>query len=306
MRVGFLTLGMPDWPADAFAARASELGCNGVAFRCTPSDERNPSAGGQVSIETSAEELEEIRRSFDRVGVEIPGLICANGNRGRLGIDSDKIDWDDVEAELAAYVRVARKLGCEHIGFQLERADERPRPDLKWDWDDYLIRMGRASLAALEGTHLRATFQNHVSSATVRQLIQMVERIGDDRLGVILSPDHCIVMQEDPVRLAGDHPDVIAHFYVADRRIVKPGLGDFDGRYYTVQYEICGIGEGIVPNARVFDALASQHWNGYAYLKWERSKDFGWELPSGEAVLEPCIRYMKSLSNTASESPAFH
>ncbi|HLF77742.1 MAG TPA: sugar phosphate isomerase/epimerase [Dehalococcoidia bacterium] len=304
MKVGFLTLGMPDWPAAAFATRARELGCDGVAFRCTPPENGRPSLGGQVCIETSDEELDEIERLYDRVGVEIPGLLCSNGKRGRMGIDSDKIDWDEVEAELVAYVRVARKLGCEHIGFQLERADERPGPDLKWDWNDYLDRMGRASLAAINGTRLRATFQNHVSSATAGQLIQMVERIGDARLGVILSPDHCIVMQEDPVRLAEDHTDVIAHFYVADRRIVKPGLGDFDGRYYNVQYECCGIGEGIVPNARIFDALARRNWNGYAYLKWEKSESFGWQLPEGEAVLEPYIKFMKSLA--VSGALAFH
>jgi sugar phosphate isomerase/epimerase len=302
MKVGFTTLGMPDWPAAAFATRASELGYDGVFLRCTPPGNGKPAPGDQVAVELTDDELAEIKRAYDQSGVDIPAVLCSNSKRGRMAIDSDKIDWDEVEADLSAHVRVAEKLGCRYIRFQTERADEKPQPGYQWDWDDYLDHMGRASLAAIKGTNLTGIYQNHVSSATAGQLIQMVEKIGDGRLGVVLSPDHSIVMQEDPLQLAEDHWEAIAHVSMADRRVVKEGLGDFDGRYYYVRYETCVNGEGIVPAARIFSALERRGWDGYVYLKWEKSAKFGWQLPEGEVELVSFINLMRSLG-VAPEQP---
>src|SRR5205814_762053 len=132
-------------------------------------------------------------------------------------VDSNKIDWDDVTADIADYVKVAARLGCTQIRIQVERADKKPHSGWKWDWDDYLVKLGRASLAAVAGTNVSAVYQNHVGSASATQLLRMVEKIGDRRLGVSFSPDHCVVMQEDPVQLAADHAQAIANMVVPDR-----------------------------------------------------------------------------------------
>jgi sugar phosphate isomerase/epimerase len=132
----------------------------------------------------------------------------------------------------------------------------------------------------------------------------MVERAGDSRLGVAFSPDHCIVMQENPVELADAHSDAIQHISMADRKVVQSELGAFDGRFYYVRYECCIVGEGAVPAEKLFDTLAKRGFNGYVSLKWEKSDvgtgphlptGYGWHLPWGDAVLPSYAKLMRSL-----------
>jgi hypothetical protein len=56
----------------------------------------------------------------------------------------------------------------------------------------------------------------------------MVEKSGSSRLGVAFSPNHCIVMQEDPVILADRYASGIQHVSFGDRRRVEEDLGMFD------------------------------------------------------------------------------
>lgn len=310
MRIGFYSLGMPNWSLSEFAAEGRKHGYDFVVFRISPSDQEKPLPGDQISVKMSPSELDGIKRTFDEAGIRILSLHAPTGRGGFLRVDSDKIDWDDVTADIADYVKVAARLGCGQIRVQVERADKQKHAGWKWDWNDYLVNLGKASLAAMAGTDMTAVYQNHVGSASATQLVRMVEKIGDRRLGVSFSPDHCMVMQEDPVRIAADHAQAIANVVVADRKVVEEDLGEFDGRYYYVRYEACAIGEGIVPLKRIFDTLEARTWGGNAYLKWERRPDvlphakldqvgdtprFGWQLETGDVVLGNFLPFMKSI-----------
>jgi sugar phosphate isomerase/epimerase len=310
MRIGFYALGMPHWSLTEFAAQGRKYGFDFVVFRISPSDQEKPLPGDQISVRMSPSELDATKRMFDQAGVKILSLHAPTGRGGFLRVDSDKIDWDDVTADIADYVKVAARLGCEQLRVQVERADKQKHAGWKWDWDDYLTNLGRASLAAVEGTNIQAVYQNHVGSASAMQLVRMIEKLGDRRLGVSFSPDHSVVMQEDPVQLATDHAQAIANVVVADRKVVQEDLGDFDGRYYYVRYEACGIGEGIVPLKRIFDTLEARSWGRNAFLKWERRPEplpnaktdeigdtpkFGWQLQAGDVVLEDFLPIMKTL-----------
>jgi sugar phosphate isomerase/epimerase len=316
MRIGFYSLGMPHWPVTEFAAQGRKHGYDFVVFRISPADQDRPLPGDQISLGMSASELDGIKRVFNQAGFGILSLHAPTGGGGFLRVDSDKIDWDAVTADIASHVKVAARLGCEQIRVQVERADKQRHAGWKWDWDDYLLNLGRASLAAVAGTNVSAVYQNHVGAASAKQLLRMVEKIGDRRLGVSFSPDHCVVMQEDPVQLAADHAQSIANVVVADRKVVEENLGEFDGRYYYVRYEACTIGEGIVPLKRIFDTLEGQVWGRNAYLKWERRPDalpnaktgevgdtprFGWQLQTGDVALESFLPFMKTLGYAPSK-----
>lgn len=285
MKLSFWTLGMPPWPTTEVATRASSLGYDGVDLRCAPN--------GNLSVESSDEELQTIRQVFAESGVELPCLLGYN----RGGHDGEKVDWDVVEGELIDLARVAGKLGSSQMRVQVTR----PAESWSWNWDDYLDKLGAASLNAVKQTPgLTAVFENHVGSASALQLLQMVEAKGDDRLGVVFSPDHSIVMQEDSVDLAERYAPAIRQVCLADRRPVQDNLGDFDGRYYYVRYETCLMGEGLVPTSRILDTLARKGYDGYVALKWEKSDSFGHHLPSGETALSQYIEYMRGLGFTKS------
>jgi len=281
MKLSFWTLGMPSWPNTEVATRASSLGYDGVDLRCT-------SNNGNLSVNSSDEELQIIRRVFAEVGVELSCLLGYN----RGGHDGEKVDWDVVEAELIDLAGVAGKLGCSQMRVQVTR----PAQSWTWNWNDYLDKLGAASLAAVKRTPgLTAVFENHVGSASALQLLQMVEAKGDDRLGVVFSPDHCVVMQEDSVELADRYAAAISQVCLADRRAVEENLGAFDGRYYYVRYETCLMGEGLVPTSKILDTLARKGYDGYVALKWEKSDSFGQHLPDGGTALRHYIDYMRGL-----------
>jgi sugar phosphate isomerase/epimerase len=292
MKLGFLQGGMPAWSNSELVKRASELGFDGVGI-----GRRHL---GEMGVKASNEELDEIKGTFAQAGVEIHNL----GAHSRVtypGIGSADFDWDEIEAELVPIARVASRLGCPSISVMVQR----PVPGVRWDWQEYLDNLGRVSLNALkEAPGVKAVFQNHVTSASAQQLLEMVERAGDDRLGVAFSPDHCIVMQEDPVELADRHAAAIQHVTMADRKVVEEDLGKFDGRYYYVRYECCVVGEGVVPAKKLFDTLARRGFDGYVTLKYEKSdvgtgphlpNGYGWHLPPGEEVLPSFAELMRSL-----------
>ena len=113
MRIGFYALGMPHWPAAEFAAQARKHGYDFVVFRISPADQDRPLPGDQISLGMSPSELDDIKRVFDQAGVGILSLHAPTGRGGFLRVDSDKIDWDDVTADIAEYVKIAADLTCQ-------------------------------------------------------------------------------------------------------------------------------------------------------------------------------------------------
>lgn len=294
MKVGFWTLGMPRWSNAELAQRASELGYKGVNL-----GRRNL---GEHGFEASQEEMNEVMRTFSQAGVEVDLLGGASNRSVYEECDSDKVDWGIVEAELIPQAQAAAMLGIPHISIRIQR----PGHGVRWDWTEYLDGLARTCLGVVKETPgVSAVFENHVESANARQLMEMVERAGDDRLGVTFSPDHCLVMQEDALALADEHAATIQHVCLADRRPVEEDLGKFDGRYYYVRYEACVVGEGTVPTKGILETLDRRGYEGFVMLKWEKSdpavfqphnpNGFGQHLPDGEVVLPSFIQYIRSL-----------
>jgi sugar phosphate isomerase/epimerase len=287
---------MPSWSNEELAAKASKLGFDGVGI-----GRRHL---GEAGTQASDAELDAVARTFAQAGVEMHNL-GAHNRPPYPGIGSDEFNWDEIEADIRPIARVAAKLGCPSISVSVQR----PVAGVKWDWTEYLDNLGQATLRALKDTPgVRAAFQNHVTSASARQLLEMVERAGDPQLGVAFSPDHCIVMQEDPVELADRHAAAIQHVSMADRKVVQEELGKFDGRFYYVRYECCVPGDGVVPAEKLFDTLARRGFDGYISLKYEKSdavssdpsrshlpRGYGWHLPPGEEILPTYAERMRAL-----------
>jgi len=286
MKLSFWTLGMPAWSNAEFARKAADLGYDGIDLRCTRPEGGRPTDLGNLSVETPDSELAAIKATYESAGIEISTLLCYN--RGGHGGEGPP-DWDEVVEDFAAHARVAGKLGCPRVRFTVGR------PADGSTWEAYLADLAKAAIAAVSGEPgLTAIFENHVGSASARQLFEMADKAADPRVGVMFSPDHCIVMQEDTVGLAERYAPYIQQVCFSDRRAVAEDQGRFDGRYYYVRYEACMNGEGLVPAAKLFDALAERGYEGYVALKWEKSARFGHHLPGGEVALPQFIEFMKA------------
>lgn len=276
MKLGFWTIGMPDWTNQEVAEQAARHGYQGVDLRCKRRDGKALSRPINVAIDSSPEYIAETKAAFAAAKVEISSLLVYNGSPAA----NDAEAWSTFERELALHLELAQKLGTSGIRFAAEGPPDRV------SWNDYMVEIWRAAGRVLDHfPGMGARVENHVGRASAEQLFKVAEKVGDARIGVELSPEHAYVMQEDVLGLIARYTPHIHHICWADRKVVQRGLGHHDGRYYYVRYESCWNGDGIVPTRAVLDALAKGGFDGYVSLKWEKSTTFGEHLPPGEEAL---------------------
>lgn len=287
MKLGFWTLGMPPWSNSEVAQKAVETGCDGVDLRCTrPAEDGSPADGGNLSIESGPDEVKSTIDAFAEAGIEVSSLLCYSpkGHSGAL------LAWPELESDLATHAQLAEQLGAPRLRVTVGHPPE------GGSFDEHLNQLWRSVQAALVDTpSVGAVFENHPGTANAFQLLSKAEEFGDERIGVEFSPDHTHVMQEPTIDLVRRFAPFIHQVCIADRRPVAEDLAKFDGRYYTVRYESCMIGDGAVPLAGVIEALAEEGYDGYLSLKWEKSERFGHHLDTGDVALQRFVEYVRPL-----------
>lgn len=278
MKIGFWTLLQvdADWPNERIAREAAARGYHGVDLRVARTDGLE-TLGANVRLDSDAAEIQRIRAAYADAGVEIASLNCYNGSPRA----SDDAKWLDYRDSLERHADLAVALGTTRVRYVVEG----PAADLAWP--GYLLRAWETIGAVLDRhPTLDAVVENHPGRASARQLLETAEKAGDDRIGVEFSPDHALVMQEDIGELIERYCRHIHHVCYADRRLVEEGLGDFDGRFYSIRYESCFPGEGNVPTERMIERLREGGFDDYISLKYERSSTYGLHLPPGTKAFD--------------------
>ena len=286
MKLGFWTLYDVDWTNDEIAQRAAALGYQGVDLRVTaPGPGKQRSIGDNLTLDSTDDEIAATSAAFARANVEIASLNCYNDSPSA----ADAAAYAAFEGQIREHAQLAQRVGTPRIRFQITAG---PPPGVSWD--DYLREMWRAVGRALDAVPgVNAVVENHPDRANAEQLLAASEKEGDPRIGVELSPDHVLVMQEPLLALIDRYAAQIHHVCMADRKVVQEDLARFDGRFYYVRYESCWIGDGIVPTAQMLSKLAEHGFDDYVSLKWEKSSRFGHHLPASEAALTHYAQYMR-------------
>jgi len=295
VKVGFWTLYDVDWTNEEIARRAAALGYTGVDLRVTAPG-RQPGIGENLSLGSSAADIDRTRLAFDQAGVEISSLNCYNSSPAT----GDAAAFTAFENEIRLHAELARKVGTPRIRFQITAG---PPPGAAWE--DYLVDIWRSVGRVLDAVPgINAVVENHPDRANAGQLLATAERIGDQRIGIEFSPDHVMVMQENLFELIERYAPQIHQVCFADRKVVQENLARFDGRYYYVQYESCWIGDGIVPGREMLARLSRLGFDDYVSLKWEKSARFGHHLPSSESALEHFVQYMRQVGASGQQEQA--
>lgn len=286
MRLSFWTLGLKDWSLGDVLDKARLYGYAGVDL----SLRREPAgvAVGPLDLSTNSSdaELAQIHSSFQEAEIAIPSVMCEPGPDMQLG-------WDPSDVAVAARI-------CEYLGVpQFRTWIGNPPPGRSWH--DHLATSWDALSTALDGTQgVAAMVENHAGSAGAGDLLEAAERFSDARIGVELSPDHTLTMQEDALSLIDRHGRHVRQVCFADRKLVREDLASFDGRYYHIRYEAVAPGEGDVPAAEIISRLKSLGYDGYISLKIEKGKmkngtEMGANLPDAETMLAMFADYVGGL-----------
>jgi sugar phosphate isomerase/epimerase len=286
VKLGFWTLYDVDWTNDEIARKAAALGYDGVDLRVTAPG-RNPGIGENLTLQSSPEDIERTRQAFAAVNVEISSLNCYNSSP----TTTDAPALARFENEIRQHAELAQKLGTPRVRFQLTAV-----PVSGITWENYLDSIWQAVGRVLDAVPgINAVVENHPDRANAEQLLATAERMKDTRIGVEFSPDHVVVMQENLFDLIDRYAPHIHQICYADRKLVPEDLAKFDGRYYSIRYESCWIGDGAIPGREMLSRLARNGFADYVSLKWEKSARFGHHLPSSESALEHFPRYMQEL-----------
>lgn len=285
MKLGFWTLGMPNWSNAETARRAADLGYDGVDLRCTrPGADGRPSGGGNVSIATPDAELTKLVDDFEESRVEVASLLTYWPFGG-----GERVDWGQLEVDVDAHARLAHRMGTGLMRVQLGQ------PDPDRTWAEHLELLWPAIQAGLaDSPDVRVTLENHPGRASGEQLFRLARQFDEPRIGLVYSLDNAYVMQEDNVVLIEEYTDHIFEVCFSDRRVVSDDLARFDGRFYYVRYEECMVGDGDLPLAAIFAALDGSGYDGYVSLQWKKSDTFGHHLAPGEEALIAFAQVVRS------------
>lgn len=272
MKVGFTTLGCPDWDLDTICARGSEYGFDGVDFRGLL-DTLDVTL--LPAFTTGAAET---RRKLDDAGLEASGIsssirLCAPERR------------DDNIEEAKRTIAVAQALGCKHIrvfgGGNPGQVGREKAADIGKDCMEAILALdGARELLWLVETH-----DHWIRSQDCGLLL---ERIPDPAFGVLWDMGHTPrVAREAPRETVVALGPRIGYTHIKDA-IYDPEHEQAmqDGWRYVPP------GTGQLPIAEAITLLKESGYDGW--IVFEHEKRWHPELPEPEVMFPEFVRWARS------------
>jgi sugar phosphate isomerase/epimerase len=273
MKIGFTTLGCPEWDLDTICARASEYGFDGVDFR-----------GLLDTLDVTllpafTSGVAETKKKLADAGLEVCGIgssirICAPEKR------------DDNIKEARRTIAVARALGCKNVrvfgGGSPQQMGREKAADI-----------GRECMAAIleiEGARdLHWLFETHDHWIRSEDCNLLLERIPDPVFGVLWDMGHTPrVGGETPGETIAVIGKRIGYTHVKDA-VYDPGhkLAMQDGWRYVVP------GTGQLPLAEAVTLLKENGYDGW--IIFEHEKRWHPELPEPDEFFPQFVNWARPL-----------
>lgn len=244
-KLSFTTMGTPDWDAARAIKAAAEYGYDGIDLRI--SDHK-----GELKIDSSAEEICEIRRILDGENIELAGLLCYN----KVG-SNEAVSWHEMQESLVQHM----ELGCKMGSPVIRMFGGNPHKDVPTD--EFIKRSAETIASALDNfkEHIDIVLQNHGGSYTALEGVELIRKVGNPRFGLVFSPDHCMIMGENMEDVYRQVPAVSKQFYLADVIPAESG----DRKFVSIL-----PGKGIVPFKDAYAAIGGENFSGFVSFKWEK------------------------------------
>ena len=267
MKISFSTLGCPRWSFKEIMATAVDLGYQGIEVRGIGKDISVPSAP-DFSQDNLPHTLEELKR----MNLAIPCL------------DSDccihlRENEKTVDAEIAAYVTLAQKLGTPYVRIMATA----PVPQPVGTVDESYVRDRAVALGEMAKAHgVKLLIETHGIWSDSEKLARLLSLISSPNIGALWDVHH-------PYRFMGEKPQTtvdnlnpwIWHTHLKD------SLKTTDGYHYVMP------GFGDVPLEEVVHVLSAKGYEGYYSLEWVKRWDTTLEEPG--IVFAHFANFMRTL-----------
>jgi len=269
MKLSFTTMATPGIGGVEAIRSARRYGYHGVDLRVSDMQ-------GELSLESPPSVLREIRDAFATEGIASPSLLCYNAT----GNAEDPASWEQMETSLLNLLELAEKVGSESIRMFAGHIHQAADIDLT------LKRIAESTRNALErnGGPVRIVIQNHAGHCSVTECGEIIRRAASPRLGLVFSPDHCTMVNEDLTAAYAIAKQSATQLYIADATPVQTG----DKK----EFRSVLPGKGIVPLREAYLALGGHSFQHWISFKWE--KIWNPELEDYTIALPYFVRYASS------------
>lgn len=268
-KLGFSTIGCPDYSVDQIAQLSAETGLSGVEIRFVRG------TADLLSLEEfSAAGLPETRRKFDDVGAKV---VVVDTSVRMNSLDSATRAQN---LELAKrYLEIAVGLGARHLrvfggAIPEDQSEEETRE---------AISKGLSDVAELTwGAGVESLIETHDSYSTSDSIRELYEHGASEHLGVLWDSLHTFRHGETAEESWSKLGDRIRHVHVKDSNQASPASFDF-----------ALTGEGIVPIPHILDVLRNAGFDRYVHFEWEK----GWhpEIAEPDIAIPHFAKYMAAV-----------
>jgi len=139
-------------------------------------------------------------------------------------------------------------------------------------WDGFAARAGRVAAAVRAATGLKTVFHHHCAGyvETPQEIDALMSRTAPDLLGLCLDTGHLTYGGGNPVDAIARYRDRIwhVHFKDCEPELVRTARAEAWDYHTAVGRGIfCELGQGMVPFARVLDALRIEYYTGWIVVE---------------------------------------
>jgi len=140
------------------------------------------------------------------------------------------------------------------------------------EWDGFAARAGRVAAAVRAATGLKTVFHHHCAGyvETPQEIDALMSRTASDLLGLCLDTGHLTYGGGNPVDAIARYRDRIwhVHFKDCEPELVRTARAEAWDYHTAVGRGIfCELGQGMVPFARVLDALRIEYYTGWIVVE---------------------------------------
>ncbi len=264
MKLSYTTLAIPGRSCEEAAVLARRYGFDGVDFRVT--EKR-----GDVWLDTPDSRFREIVGALKGEGVVCSSVLCYNP----IGSD-EASSWQTMEQSLLRHIEIAEKLNSDVIRVFTGN------PQKRADSADFCKRTAEtlARVADKSGSGVRLLIQNHRLNSSVGDTVSMLDTAAHPKLGMIFSPDHCLIIGEDVEKACDAAKQYADRMYLADIKLVPDG------------FEEILPGNGDVPLIPLYHRLSEGANIEWLTFKWEKM----WypHIAEAEVAMPYFVDYVKS------------
>lgn len=243
MKLGFSTLGCPEWDISRIATEAQKAQFDGVELRGVYGEHVDPTA--------SPKKRQAIRTRFADHGVELLGVTAYTTFTAIEPTERKR----NIE-ELIRYVDLAEDLGAGFVRtFGGDVPNDVDADEVAPSVADALIEV----INATSGSRARIAFETHDSWSSVRHVLPLLNTTGCEELRILWDVPHSLRAGDIPEDAAKNLGERIAYLHMKDE-VIDP----------KNEEQPVLPGDGSVPVCTILSAIESIGFDGFICFEWER------------------------------------